>query len=65
MAKNRWVYFKSKHVETVVRNNPTFNFRSGPKPENQYGGQIQYGGQNGCQLFLTLENQLFQWFLIF
>jgi len=30
-----------------------------------WAAQIQDGGQNGCQLFLTSENQLFNYFSVF
>jgi len=37
----------------------------GPQRENQHGDKIQDGGQNGCQLFLTSENQFFQCFFLY
>jgi len=40
-------------------------FDRDPNVKINMAAKIQDGGQNGCRMFLTSENQLFQWFLIF
>jgi len=58
MANNRSEYSTS----TVVGNNQTFNFWSGPQRENQYGGQNPRWWPKWLPIVLNFRKKLFSLF---